>query len=332
MTRRVLLMVVLGAALDETVVSQISRWMTFEANVEFSGRARNGAEWNFWRATIVDADGKVRYVLEKRVPFDVPPPSIAVTDEGGGSVVIQSFEGVLEFYDGAGRLLREWHPFRSPRPDYERTIQCSVAGGKAAFLIAEPGEQHARVVVCGSGGGHLWERSMPLAAGAGIVLADSGNLVLACAYAVAEKMQAASLFFDAAGDEVQQVAEFFTRADISPDGKRFVMVNRRRVTAGGVGDSSRVRSWQLQDTTRVISSVCYTAGGIALVAERYEVGDAGVRFREPVVMEYSVDGILQGQTQFPGSSPHPTVLHRTGRGLLLSREDNRVTQEFPLSK
>lgn len=118
--------------------AQDSRLGTFHAERTVDGGAQTALEANRLTVTILGARGDVLATLTKFLPYDVGPPAVGVF-ETGSCVLLDGFQGILEFYDASGTLVQTLRPLKEALPESERVMPFAVHDFSVTLAISEPG-------------------------------------------------------------------------------------------------------------------------------------------------------------------------------------------------
>ncbi len=86
---------------------------------------------------VLDKAGQLRYSLTKSLDYDIPHPVLKSWDEGG-AVLLNSFEGSVEFYTADGFFNRKVILSGHPSSPYEQSLYGCPSGDKLAIALCHP--------------------------------------------------------------------------------------------------------------------------------------------------------------------------------------------------
>ncbi len=201
------------------------------AEVSIRGGAKRWPEANRWTAAVKrGGEDRVSYTLEKEVPYGAPYPAAQTIDPDGRSLVVDSFDGVVELYDGAGILVRTWRPFAGSGPDHERILKCLPADNGVLFLCSEPGSGNARLVKTDINLKVLWSRGLSGQSAAEMAVSGDGGIVAVCSYSSDPGFHFETMIVDAGGSVLRALPSLFRTGDIDAEGDRFLLTDGRSVS------------------------------------------------------------------------------------------------------
>ncbi|MBI3110023.1 MAG: hypothetical protein HYZ01_00480 [Ignavibacteriales bacterium] len=210
--------------------AQESRLGTYRIEEQKKGRARPSGEYALFEARVKDARGTELSVIRKNIPFDVPFPTTGVF-ESGRALLIHSFDGLVEFYDRSGALVRSLRPLKDAQPEYERVIRVSMHDSLAALLLSEPGRDQALLFVVDHQGRVIAEKEIPGTHAAGVEVSPEGTRIAAGTYTwrngeLVERMHV----FGPGLKSLCSVPVSFNRGVFSDPGDRLVAIGKRSVS------------------------------------------------------------------------------------------------------
>lgn len=229
--RFAILLSILAVALwFEQSTAQESRLGAYRIEKERKGQARQSGEHALFEVRVKDVRGMELYTIRKNIPFDVPFPTAGVF-ESGRVLLIHSFEGLVEFYDRSGTLVRSLRPSKDARPEYERVIRFSMHDSLAALLLSEPGRNQALLFVVDHEGRVMAEQEIAGTHAAGVEVSPEGTEIAAGTYTwrdgeLVERMHV----FGPRLKSLCSVPLSFNRGVFSDQGDRLVAMSKRSVS------------------------------------------------------------------------------------------------------
>jgi hypothetical protein len=295
-------MLLLGGSDAKEIAHRSSRAGEYEASVSVSGEAKRWPEVNLWRAVVRDRNGRTMYQIAKEVPFDSPFPSIVISDSGGSAVLLDAFEGWVEFYTGSGSLLKRWEVYGEGEPNYERSIKCSVA---AVHMTDMMGNSLINVTLDQSQAGEIH-------------LSDDGSIIVAGSYAPGEVSSFSTSCFRSDGTLLRRLPILFRTARVSPDRKSLLLADRRDLIEVDLESRSSRTLWSGNRNDQLITDLCYAGPFRALLVERVVLSEGLPRYAERDVLLLDADGNLRTRRKIEGSSEAPGSLSFDGERLKIS--------------
>jgi len=308
----------------EAVIAQTSRNGDFYAETEIRAAAEKYPEMNSWTATVYARGAERKYQLSREVPYDVPYPAIYLSDDGRSLLVI-SFDGLIEFYNERGNLVQKLLPFPSPTPDYERVITCSVAGDRAGFVVSESRGTNARLILTDLEGHEPQNIQLEGKHAGQVYVSNSSRHVLASSYSSDDKIKLSTFLFDRLGKSIHEFDILFRHADISEDDELAVVADRNALLIAGLDARAPAIRWTTGSTERVITDVKVIGGFVAAVVEEISIEAGKPVYNSPSLMLVDRKGQVVATRTHTGTFPHPAVLHTEGSTATLSTGNLSVT-------
>jgi hypothetical protein len=272
--------------------------------------ARKSPERNNWIAAVSWAAGS--YTISFELPYDTPYPGLYLSDDGE-SVVVHEFDGLIQFYDRRGTLLKTLKPFRGNGADFEQIVHCSVAHGRAAFVTSSPGEPDARLFVTDLAGNEAWGLTLPEETAAEVFLSDDAAVVLAGGYTSRRVLSRTTVVADGEGVILRTLPTSFRYAAVSPENTLFAVSERNAVLVGEVRGTESPARWVTDRRDRIITDVAFAGGGIAAAVADVSVIDGTPLYQSPQLL--MLDSRATEIARWTGSWSSP------GRGMLRAGRD-----------
>ena len=298
--------------------AQHSRRGTYYAEVMQQGGARQYPDQNLWHAAVFHRSGVAQYQLEQRVPYDLQFPALYLSDDGGQAIVVSSFDARIEFYDGRGNLVREVRPSVSGDPTYERIVKCSVAGGRAAFLVSSPDTPHTEVYLTTIDGTEIWRRTLPQNTAGEIFLSSNGAYLVAGSYSSDREIVTSTVLFDASGSVVRTLETLFRDADIAPERNVLAMSDRNEVILESLDGRAERASWSTARTEEIITRIRIVDGRAAAAVETVDLTSGAPVYVRSRLVVLDRGGKEVEQRGLEGSHPNPAVLEIEEDAIVIS--------------
>jgi hypothetical protein len=297
-------------------LAQQSRNGEFSALVQTRSGAKNACEHNTWAATVVDKNGRQRFQLSKEIAYDVQFPFLSVADNGA-CIVINSFEGVVEFYSPSGNLDKTLLPFGKRTAEYEQNIKCSTAGSKAALFFSSSESERASLLITDLDGNELWCAALNGKQAGEVFLSSNAKFVAAGSYTPGENILRTTEVFDAAGRAIRSFAFLFRQADIGDDG-RVLLAEREKALFASLFNNQNAVQWNAVGANQVITTARIIGTGSAIVLETGNLPNGKLVYQNPSLVVFNANGKEIARIKLNSSSQRPAQLTIGARELKLS--------------
>lgn len=308
----------------EAVIAQTSRSGDFYAETEIKAVAEKYPEMNLWTATVYARGAERKYQLSREVPYDVPYPAIYLPDDGRSMLVI-SFEGLIEFHNERGYRVRKLSPFPSSTPDYERVLTCSVAGGMAGFVVSESRGMNARLILTDLEGKEMQDIRLEGKHAGQVYISNTGSYVLAGSYSSDDGIRLSTALFDESRKLIREFEISFRHADISEDDGLVVVADRSALLIAALDARGPAVRWTTGSRERAITDVKFVGGFAAAVVEGITIQAGKPVYDSPTLVVVDRTGQVAATRALLGTSSRPAVLRAVGSTVSLSNEDHIVT-------
>jgi len=280
------------------------------AEVSIRGGAKRWPESNRWTAAVKrGGEDRISYTLEKEVPYGAPYPAIQTIDPDGRSLVVDSFDGVVELYDGAGIPVRTWRPFAERGPDHERILKCVAVKDGVAFLCSEPGSGSARLIRTDNRLEILWSRELSGRSAGELAVSGDGGSIAVCSYSSDPGFFFETLIVDGGGGILRALPSLFRTADFDMTEDRFLLTDGRSVVIGMLQGELRVAVWRLPEEEHVVSSArLIPGGGCVLVRQRVQANADDLLYIKPEILALDSEAQIIGRRILEGESDRPATL------------------------
>ncbi len=279
------------------------------ARVTIHAGARKWPESNRWMATVTRSGEEGTYTLEKEVPYGAPYPAILTIAPDGRSLVVDSFDGVVELYDGAGVLVSAWKPLGERGPDHERILKCLPAKDGVLFLCSEPGSGSARLIRTDKSLERLWSRDLSGQSAGELAVSGDGSIVAVCSYSSEPEFLFETLIMNDGGSVLRALPSLFRTADFDVTDDRYLLTDGRSVVTGMLRGESTVAVWRLPEGENVVSSArLIPGGGFVLVLQRVQTNADGLLYVEPELLAFDSASRIIGRRKLDGKSERQAAL------------------------
>ncbi|MFZ4619810.1 MAG: hypothetical protein ACOYNS_04565 [Bacteroidota bacterium] len=295
----------------------------FSLRTEHSGGAKNSADKNIFRATLMK-DGAPVTTIERTIPFDVPFPSVSVNETTGMFILNYTFDGFVEVYTASGKKLWEQNFFKEKKPNYERTITIALGAASIAFLTSDVTLPNAIVHRFTTTGTQEWETALPYSMGFEVALSPDEKTVVAGAYEVNKgevKQQAA--FVDAKGNITGAADILFRSAAFTTDGSMLALASEREVLLYSLPEMKVSFRGAAVNAGSVINTILWQ--GDELMVQQSAVKftpENQFYFAEPVFVRYDRTLTERSRKSMPGISFKRSSIERDPTGLIFRYDSN----------
>ena len=317
-------MLLLGSSDGIELAVRSSRNGEFRAFVSVSGEAKRWPDVRLWQAAVEERSGRILYRLAREVPFDSPFPSLVLSDSGGSSVLFDAFEGWVEFYSGSGALLNSWRVFGEGEPDYERSIRCSVAGDRAAFLLSGTGGRPATVHLTDMRGDPLMEVTLNHRQAGELHMSDDASVIVAGSYSAGDVSSFVTSCIRGDGTILRTIPILFRAARVSPNGEALLLAGRRDVLEVALESQELKNLWAGKRSDELVTDVCYAGPFRALLLERVILSEGLPHYTERDVILLDAEGSVRMEKKLDGISDTPGSLTVAGEILTVSTGSRTV--------
>jgi len=301
-------LLLLSSALVSLAVAQQAVEAT--ADVTIRGGAKKWPESNRWTATVKrGGEDRASYTLEKEVPYGAPYPAIQTIDPDGRSLVVDSFDGVVELYDSRGSLVSTWRPFPGGRPDHERILKCLPVKNGVVFLCSEPGSGSARLIKTDIRLGVLWARTLSGRLAGELAVSGDGGIFAVCSYSSDSEFHFETLILEADGAILRALPSVFRTGDFDKEGDRFLLTDGRCVFWGNLRGSLALTVWDVQEKENIVSGArLIPGGGCVVVLQRVKADDDGLLYAEPQLLALNIEAQILGRRRLEGESDRQATI------------------------
>ncbi|MGB2869514.1 MAG: hypothetical protein WBD36_13750, partial [Bacteroidota bacterium] len=208
--------------ISSVATAQESGKAGYTVTEERIGGAKGATEVNTVRFVVKDSAGIPVTTVEKKLPYDVPFPSVGVFGDGT-LMMVHAFDGLIEFYRPGRGAATSIRPAKDTQPEHERVMRFVLHESTAVFLVSEPSRLNAWCFLIDGFGKILWEQEMPGSMAGELVISPDGGLIGASTYAwEGSRPVSETVFLSSSGNKIASTADGFKKGSFSSDGKRFV--------------------------------------------------------------------------------------------------------------
>ena len=296
---------VAAETVSETVVS---RFGGYRAAISIDAQAERYPELNRWRAIVRDAVGNELYRLDRPIPYDTPYPALALSDQDGAAVLLNAFDGIVEFIDARGATVRRWRPFASETPSHERILKCSIAGSRVAFLASDPLEKRAVVYAMTIDGlPHATAELAEQQAGE-LYLSDDGTVIVAGGSTPLGQITVSTALMDWDGRLMATVPFDVRLADIRIGTAQVALADTRAVLLVDLDTGGYETLWSEDRPGAIVTGLRLLEPGVAVCSQSFAYPDGIPSYTNTRVVLLSPDGVTLFDRSVEGESSAPVAL------------------------
>ncbi len=254
--------------------------------------------------TIFDRDGREIYSVIREAAYDAAFPSAGIFNSGK-LVIIDSFSGLVEFYDTDGEKLRSKHFPGADDVEHERKIDFSLHNDRAAFIVSEPAHPDSRLMVFDETGNLLLLRTIEAPYTTGIVYSPDGSLLAVGTYRwIGKSLEENSYFLTDDGEIVGYVDTGFQHGSFSDDGVYFIGYSNSHAHLINIEEYEVLWSHEREDDSIIIQAAWHPTTGILVLTSDKPVLQAGKWvYNNPIVRTLdTIGGDVISAREFPGAT------------------------------
>jgi WD40 repeat protein len=236
----------------------------YSLKTEQIGGAKDAKESNTFRATLMK-NGSAVSTVERKLPYDVPFPSVCVNEATGIFILSYTFDGFVEVYSITGKKLWEENFFKEMSPNYERTITVALGNSSIAFLTSDVTLPTAIVHRYTVNGRKEWETSLPHSMGYEIAMSKDERTIVAGSYFVLEdEVRRTASVLNAAGTVTGTTDILFRHAAFSEDGSTIALASEREVVLFSIASQKESARGATAPNDRIINNVAWQQGDLVV--------------------------------------------------------------------
>lgn len=192
----------------------------FDVEKEIAGNARKMVETNTIEFKVMKNQIEL-YTIKRQLDYDIPFPDLKVFNNGR-SVLINSFDGTLTFFEKDGIESLKTKIFKGISIKYERTIHAAVDENRLVITLSQPGMKRSMVQYYSADGSLIkdWEVEKGFINGLQY-FKQKGLLALSGYEWQNETLIKSLLFFNDSGVLISEIAHNFTNGSFTTDGSLF---------------------------------------------------------------------------------------------------------------
>lgn len=268
----------------------------YSLKTEHIGGARDAKGSNTFRATLMK-NGSPAATVERRLPFDVPFPSVSVNEATGIFILNYTFDGFVEVYSSTGKKVWEEHFFKEKGPNYERTITVALGNSSIAFLTSDVTLPTASVHRYTVNGRKEWETAMPHSMGYEIAMSKDERTIVAGSYFVLEdEVRRTAAVLNSEGTITGTADILFRTAAFSDDGSVIALASEREISLYSVLLQKETARGAQAPTERIINGVLWQGDELIVQESMIQVTpDHQFYFVQPSFIRF--DGMLRERSR-----------------------------------
>ncbi len=299
----------------------------FSLRTENIGGAKDASEQNMFRATLVNKNAPVA-VIERKLPYDVPFPSVHINEVTGNFILSYAFDGFVEMYGPDGVKLWEQNFFKEMKPNYERTITVALGKNTVAFLTSDVTIDNAVVRRFTVNGRQEWETALPHSMGFEIAMSEDEQMIVAGSYFVLQdEVRNTATVLNNNGKITGAADILFRSASFDRTGKLLALASEREVLVYDIAGKKEIARRE-RSTDGVISNLLWN-GDVVIVQESAvrTTPEHQFYFADPVLIRYSSALKELSRSTVPVERFKRSSLKRESGSILLKCDERIITMQ-----
>jgi len=314
------------AGSENTYTQQVeSRAGGFHAEITLKALAERSPQLNLWRATVSDSAGNALYRLQREIPYGSPFPALALSDSGGAAMLLNAFDGIVEFLDSRGAVVRRWRPFAAEEPSHERILKCSVAGRRVAVLASDPASPPAQVYALELEGALSAASDLPEEQGGEIYLSSDGELIIAGGTTAGKRITLSSSILSWDCSLLDTAGMDFRLADVPAGGTTAVIADLRTVVEIDYESHERRVLWVEKRPEAVITALRSHDRGTVVVSQQVQMRGGPARYRGTRLVLITQAGLMLLDHLLEGEATRPAALVCAKEAIFVTVGTTRVS-------
>lgn len=297
----------------------------FSLRTENVGGAKDASEQNMFRATLYNKNAPVA-VIERKLPYDVPFPSVHLNEATGNFILSYAFDGFVEMYGPNGVKLWEQNFFKEMKPNYERTITVALGNNTAAFLTSDVTMPNAVIRRFTMGGRQEWETTLPHSMGFEIAMSQDERMIVAGSYFVLQdEVRNTATLLNNNGKIIGAADILFRSASFDRTGKLLALASEREVLVYDIAGEKEIARRD-RSTEGIISNLLWK-DGVVIVQESAvrTTPEYQFYFADPTLIRYSSELKELSRSTLPFERFKRSTLKLESGAILLKCDDRIIT-------
>ncbi len=199
-------------------------------------------------------DGDAIYALNKSVDYDLPVPELAVFSTGQ-SVMANSFDGTLTFFNAQGQAEKETKIVKGLVVKYERSIKLAIDGAHLVITLADPGLKEILLQVYNSDGQILKQWKIEEEFVNGLSYSEKAGAMAVSVFAWKDdKLVKLVLFYNERGELLSSNPANFTKGVFINDAQIFAGQTNKECFLYNLAASKTIFNYNVADGEMIIGT------------------------------------------------------------------------------
>jgi len=287
---------------------------------KITGNADKFGEKNIIDYQVYEND-KELYSVQVEIDYDAPIPALKVFDDGY-SVLINSFDVSLIFYNDEGSEIINSKIVKELNVEYERTVHSYISGNYLIVSLSESDKNYSIIQIYNNQGRLInsWQINENQINGLSYSHNDN-KLAISLIKWPHNKLQKSTIFYQSDGSEISQVANNF---------KKGFFINKTDIFAGYSNENYFLFKYSKNEMilnksinkNEIILLLEYIDNKIFVVsAEKPILNDGKWFYKNPTVYSYDVKGNTKSQFKFDSNLFSEFMLLGSGERLIFKTEE-----------
>jgi hypothetical protein len=278
-----------------------------------SGTARHAGEFNEFSAVVKDLSGHEIYRINRRLPYDVPYPSVYLHPEKGHMVLCYPFDGYADIITSDGVIAATIEFFKGMKPNYERTMTCALGVSSAVFLTSDVERSRSLLAKYSLDGLPTWNIPLRYRFGFEVVLSSDEKLIAAgCYETLLEKVHRQTVIVSGNGTLLSELDILFRKAVFSPDNLTVVLTTRDKALAVETASAKILWTRSSSGDHSIISDVVGTHNSFVLQSSSVSIStDGEIRYTNPLFERFSWNLDALGTFTYTATYRHSKMVDKS---------------------
>jgi outer membrane protein assembly factor BamB len=199
-------------------------------------------------------DGDTIYAHNKSVDYDIPVPELAVFSTGQ-SVMVNSFDGTLTFFNVQGQAEKETQILKGLVVKYERSIKLAVDGAHLVLTLSDPGLKEVLLQIYNSDGQILKQWKIEEEFVNGLSYSEkAGAMAVSVFEWKGDKLVKSVLFYNDRGELLSSKPANFTKGVFINDAQIFAGQTNKECFLYNLATSKTIFNYNVADGEMIIGT------------------------------------------------------------------------------